>query len=66
MPETTLQVTQGCFQILRFPSAKNEKLQAWDAADEYLLQDVAEKLDVNDQPSVLILNDSFGGGFKCI
>ena len=60
MPETTLQVTQGCFQILRFPSAKNEKLQAWDAADEYLLQDVAEKLDVNDQPSVLILNDSFG------
>jgi len=60
MTETTMQVAQGRFQILRFPIEKNEKLQAWDAADEYLLQNVAEKLELDDQPSVLIINDSFG------
>jgi len=60
MTETTMHVAQGQFQILRFPIEKNEKLQAWDAADEYLLQDVAKKIDLEDQPSVLIINDSFG------
>jgi len=60
MTETTMHVAQGRFQVLRFPVEKNEKLQAWDAADEYLLQNGAEKLDLEDQPSVLIINDSFG------
>jgi len=60
MTETTMHVAQGQFQILRFPIEKNEKLQAWGAADEYLLQDVAKKIGLEDQPSVLIINDSFG------
>lgn len=60
MTETTMQVPQGRLQILRFPIEKHEKLQAWDAADEYLLQNVAEKLELDSQPSVLIINDSFG------
>ncbi len=60
MTETTMHVAQGRFQVLRFPIEKNEKLQAWDAADEHLLQDVAGKLDLEAQPSVLIVNDSFG------
>ncbi|RLA22454.1 MAG: 50S rRNA methyltransferase [Gammaproteobacteria bacterium] len=55
-----MHVAQGQFQILRFPIEKNEKLQAWGAADEYLLQDVAKKIGLEDQPSVLIINDSFG------
>lgn len=60
MPETTLQVAQGKFQLLRFPIERNEKLQAWDAADEYLLNDIELRLKRIKQPRILIINDSFG------
>ena len=33
----TLKVAQGEFQLARYPKRKKELLQAWDAADEYLL-----------------------------
>ena len=60
MTETNMQVAQGQFQLQRFPVEKNEKLRAWDAADEYLLNDVAAKLERVENPRVLIINDSFG------
>ena len=60
MSETTLQVAQGQFKLQRFPIEKNQKLRAWDAADEYLLNDIAPKLDLIENPQVLIINDSFG------
>jgi len=45
--------------LIRQPEQQNEPLQAFDAADEYLLNHVAElALPVNSR--VLILNDSFG------
>ena len=60
MSETTLQVAQGQFKLQRFPLEKNQKLRAWDAADEYLLNDLAPKLEHIENPRVLIINDSFG------
>jgi 16S rRNA (guanine1207-N2)-methyltransferase len=55
-----LRVPQGQFKLSRYPQTKKETLQAWDAADEYLLQ----YLDNNHLPTagsnILIVNDSFG------
>ena len=60
MTETFIHVPQGKFQLLRFPVEKDERLRAWDAADEYLLDDIAPKMAVFEAPRVLIINDSFG------
>lgn len=38
----------------RFPIEKNQKLRAWDAADEYLLNDLAAKLKRVENPRILI------------
>jgi hypothetical protein len=45
--ETVLSVSQGTFDLQRLPQRKNEKLRAWDAADEYLLAHVSENLALN-------------------
>ncbi len=58
--ETILNVPQGMFEMRRLPFRKNEKLRAWDAADEYLLQHLSEQVRLQGQSRVLILNDSFG------
>lgn len=42
----------------RFPKIKNESLRAWDAADEYVLNYLANT-DLTDK-KVLIINDTFG------
>lgn len=60
MPETVMKVPQGNFELLRFPIEPQASLRAWDAADEYLLNDVATKIDCAAKPRVLIVNDSFG------
>ncbi|RLA22012.1 MAG: 50S rRNA methyltransferase [Gammaproteobacteria bacterium] len=60
MTETTIRVTQGQFYVQRFPMEQGEKLRAWDAADEYVLNDLAPKLQLVKNPRVLIVNDSFG------
>lgn len=39
---THMQVTLGSYKLCRFPLESGEKLQAWDAADEYLLTDVTQ------------------------
>jgi 16S rRNA (guanine1207-N2)-methyltransferase len=58
--ETTLQVPQGCFALQRRPRRRRELLRAWDAADEYLLREVADQLQPGRDARVLVVNDSFG------
>ncbi|NWB97764.1 methyltransferase [Pseudomonas gingeri] len=45
--------------LIRQPEQQNEPLQAFDAADEYLLAHLAQQ-DVSAETRVLVLNDSFG------
>lgn len=47
-------------ELKRFPYDKNQTLQAWDAADEYLLNELSnQKVHLNEK-NILIFNDSFG------
>lgn len=56
-----LKVPQGEFCLSRYPARKKEKLRAWDAADEYLLNHFNDKYsDIADKENILIVNDSFG------
>ena len=63
-----LTVAQGEFELNRLPKRPRELLQAWDAADEYLLNTVAELLKPPDSSAtltpngarILIVNDNFG------
>jgi 23S rRNA (guanine1835-N2)-methyltransferase len=57
-----LRVAQGEFELNRLPKRPRELLLAWDAADEYLLNTLADAsttLSASNE-RVLILNDSFG------
>ena len=56
----TLSVPQGEFTLTRYPRLKKDALRAWDAADEYLLQRLAEEGLPAETPNLLVLNDSFG------
>ena len=58
--ETLMKLEQGSFELKRLPQRKNEKLRAWDAADEYLLQYVSENIALSTSNKILILNDTFG------
>lgn len=56
---------RGNFKLERYPVAKDKQLRAWDAADDYILMQLdtlqqENKLTLNTQSSVLILNDAFG------
>ncbi len=52
---------KGQFKLNRYPVRKQENLRAWDAADEYILQYLAEQQVPVEHMRVLILNDAFGG-----
>ncbi len=56
LDQNTFSSPQGTFTLERFPVRHN--LQAWDAADEYLLNHLAEI--GGPTGSLLIINDSFG------
>lgn len=58
----TLTTFSGRFDLHRWPRQKNETLQAWDAADEYLLNHLSGQanLKANSVSRVLIVNDSHG------
>lgn len=58
--ETLIDVPQGQYRLQRWPLRNQELLRAWDAADEYLLQQVAAYQDAEADRQWLILNDSFG------
>ena len=55
-----LKCPQGQFTLLRLPYRKRELLQAWDAADEYILKYIADLESLNSSARILIINDSFG------
>ncbi len=58
MTESIFESAFGNFQLERLPRRKKELLRAWDAADEYLLQQL-KALEIA-IPAALIINDSFG------
>jgi len=58
--ETTMTVPQGSFELQRRPRRRRELLRAWDAADEYLLREVAEQVQPARGARILVVNDSFG------
>ena len=55
-----LRVGQGEFELNRLPKRPLELLRAWDAADEYLLNTLAEDLKLQPDARILIFNDNFG------
>jgi 23S rRNA (guanine1835-N2)-methyltransferase len=57
---TLLTAVQGNFELHRLPKRPRELLRAWDAADEYLLETVADQLTLRDDARILIVNDGFG------
>ena len=50
----------GSVELERRPPAGHRPLRAWDAADEYLLQVLAEEDVVSETGRVLVVNDAFG------
>lgn len=50
----------GDLKLNRWPLRKNDQLQAWDAADGYLLKHLAENNIINSSKRVLVINDSHG------
>ena len=58
--ENLLRVGQGEFELNRLPKRPVELLRAWDAADEYLLNSLAEELKPPADARIVIFNDSFG------
>lgn len=50
----------GQYRLNRYPLRKKELLQAWDAADEYLLNHLAEEGIVTPGSKILVVNDGFG------
>jgi len=58
--ETLLNVPQGSFTLHRYPLRKKGLLRAWDAADVYLLEHLAESMSLSSETKTLIFNDSFG------
>lgn len=58
-----ISTAMGSFKLNRHPLRQRESLQAWDAADEYLLHTVAgEELSTSAaaQGRILVVNDQFG------
>ena len=50
----------GVYRLQRLPARPREPLRAWDAADEYLLRELAAQGAPAPNGPILILNDSFG------
>ena len=52
-------ILNGEFELQRLPKNGHESLRAWDAADEYVLEHIAN-LNLPHTTKILIINDSFG------
>ncbi len=59
MTQTLLSAPQGRFELRRWPPSARDLLQAWDAADEYLLNFLAEQAPP-EQARITLFNDAFG------
>ena len=61
MNETELQTPLGTITLKRFPVRKADRLRAWDAADELLINHLYEQKELlNEKSSVLVFDDQFG------
>lgn len=61
MNNTQLHIQHQQFSLKRFPANQFDKsLRAWDAADEYIIDHVAENISLNELGHIVIINDSFG------
>lgn len=58
--EHILKTPQGEFTLNRLPKRPRELLRAFDAADEYLLDYIADAVQLAADARILIVNDSFG------
>ncbi len=56
---TQLSLYNKSLTLYRYPEKNNERFQAWDAGDEYLIKHL-EELQLEDNQNILILNDNFG------
>ncbi len=57
--KTIFSLPTDSLQLHRYPLQKNEKLQAWDATDEYLIEQISA-FELAPRSRLLIFNDSFG------
>ena len=57
-PQTQFEIAGRSLRLQRYPLYANENLQAWDAADQYLLEHLSQQEHTTEQ--LLILNDQFG------
>ncbi len=53
-------LTNTKLTLFRYPELEHDQLQAWNAADEYLLSEIEPVLSDNNPHSILLVNDSFG------
>lgn len=61
MNNTQLNIQQQQLSLKRFPQNQFDKsLRAWDAADEYIIDHIAESLDLASFARIIIVNDGFG------
>ena len=60
MQENLLKVPQGDFLLHRLPQRRRELLRAWDAADELILDHIANEITLPRNSNILIVNDNFG------
>jgi 16S rRNA (guanine1207-N2)-methyltransferase len=67
LSECHLDSPWGGFELKRYPVSRSEQLRAWDAADEYLLEYMADMMLSTQQEQglsptkILIFDDQFGG-----
>ncbi len=59
--ESEMKSSFGSYKLRRYPLRKKERLRAWDAADEYVLNHLAENKLPQPDSTLLIVNDGFGG-----
>ena len=58
---TLFTIQEREFELHRYPQQqKNRSLQAWDSADELLINHVAEHITLDKSSRVVLVNDHFG------
>jgi 23S rRNA (guanine1835-N2)-methyltransferase len=68
-PEIELNLAGISLRLCRYPLDADEKLRAWDAADEYVLSYISENPFAQQAKKILIFNDGFGAlslGLRCL
>lgn len=58
--ETRFDTPQGQLRLRRLPTRRRELLRAWDTADAYLLNHLADQGLPNEGQRILVVNDGFG------